>query len=172
MLFRSADVEAEVLMAKQQGRDMVEEARAYRERVLADVARRRELAREQIEDLIHGRDRLAQAFERARIASDDVLRDLADAADEPTEYVNLAHTTGPVPIMVPVDEVASVRTRPSAFYDQDHEDAVEEIAAHPHPSIEVPAVVTESDGSSAVETTAAVDGHVDHAGSEIGRAHV
>ena len=77
-------------MAKQQGRDMVNEARAYRERVLADVARRRELAREQIEDLMHGRDRIVQVFDRARIATEDVLRELDDVAEEPSEFVNLA----------------------------------------------------------------------------------
>ncbi|MFM1752079.1 MAG: hypothetical protein RL119_1041 [Actinomycetota bacterium] len=101
----NADAEAEVLMAKQQGRDMVNEARAYRERVLADVARRREMAREQLEDLFHGRDRLVQAFERARTATDDVLRDLDESADEPTEFINLAPTTGPVPVIVQADEV-------------------------------------------------------------------
>ena len=100
----AADAEAEIELAKQQGRDMVNEARAYRERVLADVARRRELAREQLEDLVHGRDRLIQAFERARIATDDVLRDLVDVGDQPAAYVNLTNTTGPVPILLPVDD--------------------------------------------------------------------
>ena len=133
----TADAEAEILMAKQQGRDMVNEARAYRERVLADVARRRELAREQIEDLFHGRDRLVQAFERARIATDDVLRDLSDVGEEPAAYVNLAMTTGPIPIMVPVDELDEpaepvVRTQ---FYDQDHDD---EQPRALHPSIDRP----------------------------------
>ena len=54
-------------MAKQQGREMVEKARAYRERVLAELARRRDMARQQIEQLISGRDRLVQSFERARM---------------------------------------------------------------------------------------------------------
>ncbi|MGA1297841.1 MAG: DivIVA domain-containing protein, partial [Ilumatobacteraceae bacterium] len=92
-----ADAESEIMMAKQQGRDMVDEARAYRERVLADISRRRELAREQIEDLYHGRERLIQAFERARVATDDVLSDLEDPAAEPSGFVNLANTPGPVP---------------------------------------------------------------------------
>ena len=48
----AADAEAELSMAKQQGREMVNEARAYRERVLSELARRRELAREQIEQLV------------------------------------------------------------------------------------------------------------------------
>jgi DivIVA domain-containing protein len=95
-----ADAEAELSMAKQQGREMVNEARAYRERVLSELARRRELAREQIEQLLHGRDRLIQSFERARLAAVDVISELQPLG-EPDEYVNLAPTTGPVPVMVP-----------------------------------------------------------------------
>ncbi|MEO6124935.1 MAG: DivIVA domain-containing protein [Ilumatobacteraceae bacterium] len=95
----AADSEAELQMAKQQGRDMVNEARAYRERVLSELARRRELARQQIEQLIHGRDRLLQAFERSRIAAVEVMAELTPLG-EPSEYVNLQPTTGPVPIML------------------------------------------------------------------------
>ena len=96
----SADGEAELQMAKQQGREMVNEARAYRERVLGELARRREMARQQIEQLVHGRDRLLQAFERARIAAVDVMAEMTPLG-EPSEYVNLSPTTGPVPLMVP-----------------------------------------------------------------------
>jgi hypothetical protein len=111
---------------------MVNEARAYRERVLADVARRRELAREQIEDLMHGRDRIVQVFDRARIATEDVLRELDDVAEEPSEFVNLAPTTGPIPIIVQADEIeAREAMRPAvssapafAPYDQDEDVAV------------------------------------------------
>ncbi len=128
----ASDAESEILMAKQQGRDMVNEARAYRERVLADVARRRELAREQIEDLMHGRDRIVQVFDRARIATEDVLRELDDVAEEPSEFVNLAPTTGPIPIIVQADEIeAREAMRPTvssapvfAPYDQDEDVAV------------------------------------------------
>ena len=96
----SADAESELIMAKQQGREMVNEARAYRERVLSELARRRELARQQIEQLMHGRDRLLQAFERSRLVAVDVMAELTPLG-EPSEYVNLAPTTGPVPLMVP-----------------------------------------------------------------------
>ncbi|HUF97601.1 MAG TPA: DivIVA domain-containing protein [Ilumatobacter sp.] len=95
-----SDAEAEVAMAKQQGREMVNEARAYRERVLSDLDRRTKLARHQIEELAHGRDRLLQVFERARLVAVDVTTEL-QALDGPTELVNLAPTTGPVPLMVP-----------------------------------------------------------------------
>ena len=100
----AADAEAELQMAKQQGRDMVNEARAYRERVLGELARRREMARQQIEQLVHGRDRMLQAFERARLSAVDVMAELTPLA-EPSEYVNLSPTTGPVPLMVPASQV-------------------------------------------------------------------
>ena len=78
-----------------------------RERVLSELARRRELAREQIEQLLHGRDRLMQSFERARIVAVDVVAELKPLG-EPDEYVNLSPTTGPVPVMLP--NTGSVRT--------------------------------------------------------------
>jgi DivIVA domain-containing protein len=96
----ASDAEAELEMAKQQGREMVNEARAYRERVLSDVARRREMARQQIEQLVHGRDRLLQAFERSRLVAVDVIGELVPLV-EPDEYVDLSPTTGPVPVMKP-----------------------------------------------------------------------
>ena len=95
----AADAEAELSMAKQQGREMVIEARAYRERVLSELARRRELAREQIEQLIHGRDRLLQAFERARLVAVDVVGEM-EPLGEPDEYVDLTPTTGPLPMVI------------------------------------------------------------------------
>lgn len=113
----SADSEAELQMAKQQGREMVNEARAYRERVLGELARRRELARQQIEQLVHGRDRLLQAFERARVASVDVMAELTPLG-APDEYVNLSPTTGPVPLMIPAQPIPS----PDAPYDFVDED--------------------------------------------------
>lgn len=95
------DAEAEIEMAKQQGREMVNEAREYREKVLAELARRRDAAREQIDKLLHGRDRLINAFERARIASESVIGELTEAHDEPEFLVDLAPTTGPVPVINP-----------------------------------------------------------------------
>jgi DivIVA domain-containing protein len=100
-----ADAEAEVSLAKQQGREMVNEARAYRERVLSELTRRRELARQQIEQLILGRDRLLQVFERARLVAVDVVAELTPLG-EPDEYVDLSPTTGPVPMMVPARSLA------------------------------------------------------------------
>jgi len=108
----AADAEAELEMAKQQGREMVNEARAYRERVLSELARRRELAREQIEQLLQGRDRLIEVFERARVAAVDVVAEL-EPIGQPDEYVNLAPTTGPVPVMV-AREAADAPVEPAS----------------------------------------------------------
>lgn len=116
----AADAEAEVALAKQQGREMVNEARAYRERVLADLDRRTTLARKQIEELIHGRDRLLQVFERARLVAVDVTSELRDI-DTPDELVNLTPTTGPLPIMVP-----NQRRPATADEDAVEDDATEE----------------------------------------------
>lgn len=112
----ASDAEAELSMAKQQGREMVNEARAYRERVLSELARRRELAREQIEQLLHGRDRLMQSFERARLAAVDVVAEL-EPLGPPDEYVDLTPTTGPVPLTVPAsrqpDSASAHRVSPA-----------------------------------------------------------
>ena len=124
------DSEAEIDMAKQQGRDMVNEARAYREKVLSELSRRRDAARSQIEQLLHGRDRLMNAFERARLASEDVIGGLADAHDEPEFIVDLSPTTGPIPIVNP--EHPSVKVF-------DGETAEVEIV-EPEPNIEEPAI--------------------------------
>ena len=86
---------------------MVEEARAYRERVLGELSRRRDLARQQIDQLVHGRDRLVQAFERARLVAADVVAELAPLG-ELSEYVNLSPTTGPVPVMVPASRLGEI----------------------------------------------------------------
>jgi DivIVA domain-containing protein len=102
-----ADAEAELAMAKQQGREMVEEARAYRERVLGELSRRRELARQQIEQLVHGRDRLLEAFERARMVAIDVVAEISPLGS-PEEYADF-EPTGPVPVVTPAraEEAAS-----------------------------------------------------------------
>ena len=91
----SADVENEIELAKQQGREMVIEAREYRERVLAELARRRELAREQIEMLIHARDRLVKAFERARVAANEVVGDLDEFEELSEEVARASQVQGP-----------------------------------------------------------------------------
>jgi cell division septum initiation protein DivIVA len=140
-----ADVEAEIELAKQQGREMVIEAREYREKVLSELARRRELAREQIEHLIHDRDRLVAAFDRARLAANDVVGDLTEF-DELSEEV--ARISG---LSTPVDATAPI------FFDYTKEpDAIPQSSE----SIEVEKVVgviAESIDSITVEAVEAVE---------------
>ena len=133
----AADAEAELQMAKQQGREMVNEARAYRERVLGELSRRRELARQQIEQLVHGRDRLLQAFDRARIAAVDVMAELAPLG-EPAEYVNLSPTTGPVPIMVPASRPMPVQDVVAEVLVEEADDSTDDNVIVDAEPIEVP----------------------------------
>ena len=86
----AVDAEAELELAKQQGREMVIEAREYREKVLAEMARRREAARDQIEKMIHGRDRLLGVFERASSVANDVVDDLKEFDDISDEIANVS----------------------------------------------------------------------------------
>ena len=139
----SSDAEAELQMAKQQGRDMVNEARAYRERVLSELARRRELARQQIEQLIHGRDRLLQAFERSRVAAVEVMAELTPLG-EPLEYVNLQPTTGPVPVMV---SAASMYMQPDRDEADDQHEAAAESEVVEVEIVEVVEVIEVADSS-------------------------
>ena len=167
------DAEAEIEMAKQQGRDMVNEARAYREKVLSELSRRRDAARGQIEQLLHGRDRLLNAFERARLASEDVINGLTEAHDEPEFIVDLSPTTGPVPVINPEHpsvkpfdredaetEIAVVEVAVSEPAIFDHETAVitEEIITIDEPVVEevVEAVVAEVSVEEVVATESAV----------------
>ncbi|MEY4128947.1 MAG: hypothetical protein RIS81_696 [Actinomycetota bacterium] len=100
----SSDSEAEIELAKQQGREMVNEARAYREKLLAELATRRELARQQIEELIRHRDRLKEAFERASLAASGAVGDLTDfdaAAEEFQQAVPVVIETLPISVIKP-----------------------------------------------------------------------
>jgi len=152
----SADAESELVMAKQQGREMVNEARAYRERVLSELARRRELARQQIEQLMHGRDRLLQAFERSRLVAVDVMAELTPLG-EPNEYVNLSPTTGPVPLMVP-----NQRSMPEAEGDGDEMPVAVTVEVEAEVEAETEAVVAIEVGELEGVEPAAVDDESDN----------
>ena len=73
-----SQMEAELELAKQQGRDMVAEARRFREEAVSDATRRRDQVKSQIEHLVRLRDRLVDAFERARDAAERAVGDLAE----------------------------------------------------------------------------------------------
>ncbi|MPY92940.1 MAG: DivIVA domain-containing protein [Acidimicrobiia bacterium] len=71
-----AEGEAEIERAQVEGRRMVAEARAVRERILTDMARRRNVARQQLERLRAGRDRLLEAVQVVRRAVDETTDEL------------------------------------------------------------------------------------------------
>jgi DivIVA domain-containing protein len=148
------DAEAELEMAKQQGREMVEEARAYRERVLSELSRRRDLARQQIDQLVHGRDRLVQAFERARLVAADVVAELAPLG-ELSEYVNLSPTTGPVPVMVPASRLGEMSSISDDVLAARAADDPDDPALDPNGSDETKAIDSRLAGTSADATDAA-----------------
>ncbi len=110
----SSDSESEIELAKQQGREMVNEARAYREKLLAELAVRRELARQQIEELIRHRDRLKSAFARASEAASGVVGDLTDfdvAAEEFQQAVPVGNEPRPISVIEP-HQIASPNILP------------------------------------------------------------
>lgn len=114
-------VETELASARGRGLEMVTEAREYREKVLSDLAQRRDLAREQIRALIDGRDHLLRAFEVARLAAVDIIVELEQAApsDDPSAP----------------EQFISRQSAESAIYDADDD-------ITPVNGIEMPAVVS------------------------------
>lgn len=73
---RRQEGEEAVETARQQGREMVAEAQAVRERVLRDLVARRKKARQQVEKLNAGRERLLQAYDVVRRTVDEATGEL------------------------------------------------------------------------------------------------
>ena len=73
---------AEVEAAKAHGRQLITDAQALRERVLADLTRRRDAGRAQIAHLKEGRDRLLGAYEIVRRTLEQAVDELRAAAPE------------------------------------------------------------------------------------------
>ncbi len=104
--------------AKSEGRDLALEARAYRERVLADLARRRELVERQLELLHIQRARLRASFSTVRTVLDDITIDLDGYdAELPTPYEDPQSITGRFPTVAAMvaaqhDESVAVEAEP------------------------------------------------------------
>ena len=146
----ATDSESEIELAKQQGREMVNEARAYREKLLNELAVRRELARQQIEELIRSRDRLKAAFERASLAASGVVGDLTDfdeAAEEFQQAVPLVIETKPISVLEPRnDSPTNVLPFDREKFEDDATETVNEIVNEPvtEPEILEPVVEVEN----------------------------
>ncbi len=102
------DSETELESARRQGRQMVEESREYREKVVADVARRREAAREHLVQLATGRDRIIGAFDRARLAANDVIAEMNGLRIETDEAAITPPAAIPAPPTTRVERVEPV----------------------------------------------------------------
>ena len=72
----AAAAEAELAEAKVIATERVAEAERVRERVLADLSRKRKAARQHLEQLRAGRDRLLEAYEVIRATTDNATREL------------------------------------------------------------------------------------------------
>jgi DivIVA domain-containing protein len=94
--------EREMDAAKSQGREMVLEARAYRERVMTDLARRREAARQQIEVLRLQRARLRASFSAAEAALSEIRTELADDIPDMDPVEDLTNISGSFPVVATV----------------------------------------------------------------------
>jgi len=131
----ATDSESEIDLAKQQGREMVNEARAYREKLLNELAVRRELARQQIEELIRSRDRLKAAFERASLAASGVVGDLTDfdeAAEEFQQAVPVVIETKPISVIEPRnDSPTNVLPFDREKFEDDATELVTELVSEP-----------------------------------------
>jgi DivIVA domain-containing protein len=101
---------AEVEAAKIQGRDMVFEARAYREKVMADLARRREAAQQQLDVLNLQRGRLRSSFESVRNVLDEIRAELHDGELGPSPLDDLPAISGAFPVVARMTEYT---TRPA-----------------------------------------------------------
>jgi DivIVA domain-containing protein len=74
-----ADSPNDPMLAREQARVMITEARAVREKILADLAKRRRVAHVQLEQLRVAREKLQETLREARRIVDDSARDLSTA---------------------------------------------------------------------------------------------
>lgn len=135
------------------GREMVAEAQVVRERVLRDLAARRKKARQQVEKLNAGRERLLEAYDVVRRTIDEAsteltvsLSDARLAADAAARRI----ADEPEPTLEQLDqEVTDARIAGLPIADlggSDLGDDIEEEPEDPGPfSGEVPAVVVDTD---------------------------
>ncbi len=91
-LVASARLEAEEIVeeSRNHGREMVNEAQMVRERMLRDLARKRQTGRTQIEQLRAARDRLLDALTTVQTSLDTAIEDLVTSVPEARTAANRA----------------------------------------------------------------------------------
>ncbi len=77
-----AETPTDPSLAKEQARIMISEAKAVRERILTDLAKRRRVAHVQLEQLRVAREKLLESFRDARRVADEASRGLSTAEVE------------------------------------------------------------------------------------------
>ena len=100
---------AEVEAAKAHGRQLITDAQALRERVLADLTRRRDAGRAQIAHLKEGRDRLLGAYEIVRRTLEQAVDELRTAAPEASAIDVAAQAVALSPPAPVEDETEGIR---------------------------------------------------------------
>lgn len=107
---RRAASDAELTELTTQANTRVAEAELMRDRVLADLARRRRAARQHLEQLQAGRDRLLAAYEVIRVTSDQatdelstVLTDAKRAADDAARRIGSEELPTPEEMLAELD---------------------------------------------------------------------
>ena len=88
------EVEDLVEAARQQGREMLDEAKATRERVLADLFRRRGLLQSQVDELRGGRDNLLDAYRVVKRTFLEATEALAQVEARAAERAAAPHDAG------------------------------------------------------------------------------
>jgi len=156
-----ARMEAEAIVAKaiEQGKDVVAQAQAARERILSDLSQRRRTALTQLDQARKGREQVTASLEALRSELIGILDDLSRADEEARRAAEAAGYRGPTPDVGAADLVdrlvAPVRftgvTRASEPAPPDPVEVVVEPAAATPPAVApvappVPAPVAEAVG--------------------------
>jgi cell division septum initiation protein DivIVA len=134
---------AEVDAAKIQGRDMVFEARAYREKVMADLARRRESAQQQLDVLNLQRGRLRSSFESVRNVLDEIRAELHDGELGPSPLDDLPAISGAFPVVARMTEYTSRPAEPVVVEPEPEPEPDPVVETVPHLSVDVELPVAE-----------------------------
>ncbi len=129
----NAEVEAILDEAREEGRAMVEEARTYRERVIADLADRRRAARAQLDELVSTRDSLAVTLTDVAGRIEASHRALADAI---VDHRDLGDVTADREALDSEPPSVAVADEPAVEAELVEEEAIEVVPEEPEPEPE------------------------------------
>jgi cell division septum initiation protein DivIVA len=166
-----ADAEHEVEAGRQRGREMIAEAQQVRERMLRDLARRRKLMRQQIEQLQAGRARLLEAYDVVRTHLDQVTDELAVSLPEAklaaeAAGLRVGDDIGDEAIDRELAELAAeVEDEEQSVDDGEPQDAPSDAAPADQSDTSGPVIDVDVDDAASLELDELVDDHPEGAGS-------